>query len=711
MTVYYTFSDAAAPIDRVSVRQYLDQRLPDYMVPSTYVPLESIPMTIHGKVDVARLPAPSEADVARRDFVPPSNDPQRLVCAVLEELLPSTRVGIRDNFFELGGDSILSIRAVARINALGHSLTSRQFFDARTVEAIAALLETGSGQRASFSQASCQGALDLLPIQRRFFELQSDFESRYLQSALLFLPQGADERFFVEFMPVIQQRHDMLRARFDRTSGETATAFFVPSADIDPMAAFHVEEMSGIDADGRRRFLLETGEAHKAAIDIGRGRLFSFVLFKAETAADSRLLVIFHHLIIDGVSWRIILDDLKLAFEQHRAGQRIVLPQKGTSYQQWSRMIAGWRGGTIDELTCDPAATCERLLAVADAMPGQVSDTIADTATAVASLDASETRLLLQECHRAYRTQINDLLLAALSLALDRWQGIASPDVFMESHGRDEDLFDGVDLSHCIGWFTSLYPIRLPECASANQTEKAVILGVKDVLRRVRHMGLSNLASGCSTQTMGIVFNYLGQFDQQLASTNQFGRASESTGYDVDRRRRREHLIGFNGMVSEGRLVFNIDFNRHLFEPARVASLASHFEAALRALLVHCTGQTRSWASPSDFLLCDVTQQDLDLWQGELGEIEDSIRLRATSWACSTMPNWMAIPVMPRKICCISPTSSTQNPSSALGQPWSHDTLCCGPYSSDRISNRGCNWCCPGTSQSGPSTTFVALVR
>jgi amino acid adenylation domain-containing protein len=301
LTVYYTFADAHAAVDRISVRQFLDQRLPDYMVPTAYVPLDAIPMTIHGKVDVAGLPAPSEADIARRDYVQPATDLQRLVCAVLEDLLPSTRVGIRDNFFELGGDSILSIRAVARINALGHNLTSRQFFDARTVEGIAELLESGAGQRASFPQAPCEGVLELLPIQRRFFALQAGFESRYLQSALLFVPENADETFFAAFMPAIVQRHDMLRARFAAAADGTATACFA-AADTDAMSAFHVEDMTGMDADARSRFLQSRGDACKSAIDIEGGRLFSFVLFKADTAADSRLLVIFHHLIIDGVS-------------------------------------------------------------------------------------------------------------------------------------------------------------------------------------------------------------------------------------------------------------------------------------------------------------------------------------------------------------------------------------------------------------------------
>ncbi|MFD0727699.1 amino acid adenylation domain-containing protein, partial [Lysobacter brunescens] len=622
LTVYYTFTDPVASVDRISLRQFLDQRLPEYMVPAAYVPLDAIPMTIHGKVDVARLPAPTEADFARRDYVPPVTDLQRLICSVLEDLLSSTRVGIRDNFFELGGDSILSIRAVARINALGHNLTSRQFFDARTVEAIADLLESGAGERVAFPQSPSEGTLELLPIQRRFFDLQAGFESRYLQSALLFVPEFADEAFFAAFVSAIVQRHDMLRARFAVEGDGTANAFFA-STETDAMTALHVEDMTGMDAEARDHFLQSRGEAHKSAIDIEDGRLFAFVFFKAETAADSRLLVIFHHLIIDGVSWRILLDDLKLAFDQHRAGQRIVLPQKGTGYQQWSRMINAWGRDGGEEAAGTASATCECLLAVADATPAEVGDTLADTATVQAVLDPSETRILLQDCHKAYRTQINDLLLAALALALDRWQGIVSPDVFMESHGRDEDLFDGVDLSHCLGWFTSLYPIRLPACAGPETPEQTAILGAKDALRRVRHMGLSYLASGRHRDAMGIVFNYLGQFDQQLGSASQFGRASEATGHDVDRRRRREHLIGFNGRIADGRLVFGIDFNRHLFHPERIASLASHFESALRDLLAHCTSRTRAWASPSDFPLCDVSRRDLDLWQHEFGEIED----------------------------------------------------------------------------------------
>uniref|UniRef100_UPI002028B7D3 non-ribosomal peptide synthetase n=1 Tax=Microbulbifer litoralis TaxID=2933965 RepID=UPI002028B7D3 len=621
LVVYFVLGDEVPTAQsRSRMREFMEQRVPDYMVPVAYVPMTALPLTAHGKVDAAALPCPGEGDSVQHEYVAPRTDAEHRVCEVLGELLPQTRVGLRDNFYALGGDSILSIRAVARINAHGYRITSRQFFEARTVEGIAALLEADTSAGAGFDQAASDGVLELLPIQRRFLALRDGYEDRFLQSALLHVPNSLDEAFFATFLPEFYARHDLLRLRLGELDSPQPKAWFQPVDQTDPLAAFAFENLSGLDKDQRLQRIETVGDACKSAISITRGRLFSMVLFDADQPDDRRLLMVFHHLIVDGVSWRIVLDDLALALAQYERGESIQLSAKATGFQEWSRRLAEWCSaeGKLEAQAHWPAtAACE----------GNVEDgavgTLADTQRVTATLDVAETSALLQDSHNAYRTQINDLLLAALAMALVDWNGAGHHDVHLESHGRDDGLFDDIDLGQCLGWFTSLYPVRLAAHGIDEEGLRATILHTKQVLRRVPHLGLSYLYGDRLTIRPAIVFNYLGQFDQQMGQTSRFTRAPEATGFDVDRRRHREYGLGFNGHVTDGRLSFQIDFDGRHFGRGDAARLATAFERALRRVLVHCRQQTRSWASPPDFPLCAVTQVDIDRWQSEFGDIEN----------------------------------------------------------------------------------------
>ncbi|MDQ3287971.1 MAG: amino acid adenylation domain-containing protein, partial [Pseudomonadota bacterium] len=631
LTAYYSLAaGSGAGNHRSVVRQFMEQRLPDYMVPAAYVPMTVLPLTLHGKIDADALPPPGDGDTAQQDYVAPSTASQRLICSILSELLPAAQISIKDGFYALGGDSILSIRAVARINAHGHRLTSRQFFDAQTVEGIAALLDASLGAGAAFNQEPSCGKLELLPIQRRFLALRSGQNDRYLQSALLHVPEGVDEAFLGLLLPALYARHDLLRLRVGDTDGPEPNAWFQPVADVEPMAALSVVRQHGLSQAERMRGLEEAGDEYKAAISIAGGKLFSLVLFDADTPRDRRLLVIFHHLIVDGVSWRIFLDDLALAYEQYQRDGDILLPARTTSFQEWSARLSARsaeRGSESERpwpLELGDGSNYDTFLRGSrNELTEDVSDTLGDSQTVVAALDSNDTQALLQGCQFAYRTQINDLLLAALVVALEGWRGVTRHEVFMESHGRDHELFEDTDLGQCLGWFTTIYPVCVGSHGAEEEGIRATILDAKRALKQVPHLGLGYLGGERLTVKPAIVFNYLGQFDQQLGQASSFARAPEFTGFDVDRRRRREYLLGFNGRVADGRLTFNIDFSRHWFDAADVAALATGFEDALRSVLSHCRQQTRSWASPSDFPLCVVSQDDLEQWQREFGDIDD----------------------------------------------------------------------------------------
>ncbi|MDR6675787.1 non-ribosomal peptide synthetase [Xanthomonas sp. 1678] len=618
IVVYYqAIGTADAEGARTRIRQFLEERLPDYMVPMAYVPLAALPLTAHGKIDAAALPSPAEADLAQNGYVTPATATQRLVCSVLGELLGNPRIGIRDSFFAMGGDSILSIRAVARINAHGHRLTSRQFFDARTVEGIASVLDANASAGRQDDAGPSRGVLQPLPIQQRFLALGEGFDDRYLQSLLLHVPAAADAAFFRRFLHALFARHDMLRLRM-RRDGDAGTAlWFQEPEEAEPGSALTVVRLQSADEAGRSREIEQAGEACKAGIRLESGPLFAMLLLEAEQASQRRLLVVFHHFIVDGVSWRIFLDDLKLAFAQHVRAEPVALPLPGTRYQQWAQVVGAWQERTTWAPVTDAVAS-DRTWTGTAAGP----ETLADSVTATAVLAADATRALLQDCNRAYRTRIDDLLLAALGTALHEWRGITEQDVFLETHGRDEELAAGVDLGHCLGWFTSLYPLRL-HMAGGSAEPAELIRRIKEARRAEAHLGLAFLQGENLHVHPEILFNYLGQFDQQLSAGRDFSRAPEFTGHDVDRRRRRDAMLVFNGRVVDGELVFHLDASGVRFTQQDADDLAACFAQALQRVVAHCSNQPLSRSTPSDFPLCTVAQEDLDRWQEQFGELED----------------------------------------------------------------------------------------
>lgn len=607
---------AASRSDRLWLRRFLEERLPSYMVPAAYVQLDALPLNAHGKVDAAALLEPADTDLALAGHVAPVTASERLVCAVLGELLGQRGIGTADSFFALGGDSILSIRAVARINAHGHRLTSQQFFQARTVAGIASLLDAATSA-AAHADVPSSGVLLPLPIQQRFLALRQGHDDRYLQSLLLHLPASADARFVVGFIAALLQRHDALRLRI----GPDGSAYFVPLDSIDPASLLATVQLDSNSSLCAAQQIERAGEACKEGMRLEQASLFHAVHLDSAMPQDRRLLLVFHHFIIDGVSWRIVLDDLAQAHAQHLRGESIALPRSGTSLQRWSALVADWQGWVDAEegrtghapVTADSTWTGE----------STAPETLESNGVVTAMLDAESTRRLLRDCNRAYRTRIDDLLLAALGIALHGWRGVTEQDVHLESHGRDETLADGIALGQCLGWFTTLHPLRLHITGDGPLALATSIMHVKESRRNVAHLGLGHLRGAALRARPEILFNYLGQFDAQMGSGRAFARAPEFTGHDVDRQRLREALLVFNGRVSDGELCFHIDFSTLRFNNADIHELAAHFEQALSSVVAHCLEVPLSRATPSDFPLCSVLQADIDQWQSTFGQIED----------------------------------------------------------------------------------------
>ena len=344
-----------------------------------------------------------------------------------------------------------------------------------------------------------------------------------------------------------------------------------------------------------------------------------------------------HHLAVDGVSWRPLLEDLETAYQQLKAGQTVQLPPKTTSFKAWAEQLQKYAGAESlrNELAYWKSVTEPQRVAKAVEHPSsndaRAKNTEGSCRTLKFALSAAETQALLQQVPAAYNTQINDVLLTALARAWSQWSG--SPVLFtnLEGHGR-ENLFDDVDLSRTVGWFTSIFPLRLELPAPGNRWEPgAALKAIKEQLRQVPQHGIGygilrylcpdvDLAALPEPST---VFNYLGQFDHVLAGSKLFRFASESTGPWHSPQQRRRHALEVNSLVIDGRLELSWTYSENQHADASIRKLADEFLKALKELIAHCLSSKAGGRTTSDFPLARLNQATLDRLVAGRRDIED----------------------------------------------------------------------------------------
>ncbi|MCP2052623.1 UNVERIFIED_ORG: amino acid adenylation domain-containing protein/non-ribosomal peptide synthase protein (TIGR01720 family) [Pseudomonas fluorescens] len=589
--VAYLVNEGEAPTD---LKAWLLSSLPEYMVPTHFVTLAKLPVTANGKLDRKALPLPDTAP--QQAFVAPESELQKALAAIWSDVLGAPQVGLDDNFFELGGDSIISIQVVSRARQAGIRLSPRDLFQYQSVRSLA--LVASFEQATVIDQGPVSGEVILTPVQHSFFEQAIPARQHWNQSLLL-APREALEpaRLDVALTRLINH-HDALRLRFVRQADGWQQAHAEPVASVSVWQAQVADEAE---------LAALCDEAH-GSLDLEQGPLLRAVLVSMADGAQ-RLLLVVHHLVVDGVSWRILLEDLQQAY------RNAALPAKTSAYQDWAQQLQAHALTLGDQLPYWQAQTASADLPC-DNPQGGLQNRLGSKLEI--RLSAEHTRQLLQDAPAAYRTQVNDLLLTALARVVSRWSGQPAALIQLEGHGR-EDLFDTLDLSRTVGWFTSLFPVRL----HADGELSAAIKSVKEQLRAVPHKGigygllrylgtpdareaLSNLAAP------RITFNYLGQFDRQFNESALFVPATQGSGQAQDPEAPLANWLTVEGQVYGGELALQWGFSREMFEVATVQHLADDFQQELLALIAHCVDPKQGGLTPADVTLAHLTQPQLD---------------------------------------------------------------------------------------------------
>ncbi|MFJ4949542.1 amino acid adenylation domain-containing protein [Streptomyces sp. NPDC088760] len=646
LTAYVTGADGALPIPE-ELRERAAAALPAYMVPADVVVLDRFPTTVSGKIDRAALPAPvaPRRDAAER----PATDREALLCALYADLLGLEDAGPLDDFFALGGDSIGSIHLVSRARRAGVLLTPRQVFEHRTPRALAQVAAvTGAGDGGA-AEDDGTGTVPLTPIMR-WWRAQGGPTAGFHQSLLVSTPRGMTARQLTDILQALLDRHDMLRAALVRTPrGEELLEVPAPGtrAAEDVLVRVEADPAGGTAAAGDG--LRARHEAQAAARLVPEaGRMVGAVWWDAGPSAPGQLLLVVHHLAVDGVSWRVIGDDLTQAWQAVARGERPRLDPVPVSFRRWARLLhraatdpareaeAGYwqRVGQAGDVDAEPAVT----------VPGGTADQVV---TLDRTLPADLTAQLLGPVPEAFRTGPEEVLLSGLALAVTAWQagrGHAAPGrvvVDLEGHGREESLGD-LDLSRTVGWFTTLYPVALDvtgidtdDALAGGPAAGTALKRVKEQLAQVPDRGIGHgllrwlnpaTAPALSTAPAPLIgFNYLGRFAATGAGEAVRDWAAVPgeplVGGGVPDGTPVPHPLDIVAITEDGpegpRLTAGFSWPAGRFTEPDVAVLAGLWERALAGLARHAARPGSGGTTPSDLTLGGLSQQEIDELEAE----------------------------------------------------------------------------------------------
>ncbi|HBS44543.1 MAG TPA: non-ribosomal peptide synthetase, partial [Paenibacillus sp.] len=591
-------------------REYLKAKLPSYMVPSGFVAMEAIPLTANGKVDREALPMPEEKQI-NSECVGPRNSNEQILTTIWKRVLGVKKVGIYDNFFEIGGDSILSIQIISQASQEGLKLTPKQMFECPTIAELAQVAIETQGVQAE--QGIVIGNVPLTPIQCWFFEQEHPHTEHWNQSMLLRVKERLNVKLLEGAILNLLKHHDALRFRYEQLPNGT---WRQRNEGTDELSVLHVVKRNQVNEKEWNKIIQEEMNINQASFNLVTGPLMRVVYFEDNLTGNDRIFWVIHHLVVDGVSWRILLEDLQVVYNQMKQGQEVRLPAKSTSFKEWSERLQTYSDSGISKEVQNYWNEQVEKETMKIPMDYPIQETTEESIDQVTrTLGIEETQTLLYEFLVTHKTRIDEVLLTALGQAIVDCINQQTVSIHLEGHGREE-MIEGIDLSRTVGWFTSIYPVHLN--FQGTQTPIEGLKAVKEQLRRIPNRGvdygiLRYLNKGLLPfyqQKPSISFNYLGQFDQVFSRDSLFMQETGFTFLDHAPDSKPSHLIDVIGMVKDEKLHFIWMYSREQFSKLKIQVIADGMLRHLRQLINKPT--TESAFTVSDFADAeDLTEESL----------------------------------------------------------------------------------------------------
>ena len=523
-------------------------------------------------------------------YEPPGTEVERLLVEIWQQQLGIEPVGIEDNFFELGGDSVLAIHIVGKANQAGYKIKPNQLFEHQTIRELAEVASVSGSDPGPAQEIS--GELPLTPVQHWFFDLELPDPNHFNQSIMLAVPEGLNVAAFERSLARVVEHHDALRSRYTRNLASWRQHIEAPGETV-PVERI---DLLGMEPGLQRRRIEERAGELQTSLKLDTGPLLRAALFELGGERGGRIVLVAHHLVVDAVSWGVLVEDLWTGYERAVAGaDTIELPGKTTSVKEWSQRLVDYAATSVAEE--EMAFWREQANKTVNPLPVDLeggANSAASTATVTTELSEEQTHALITEANRALDTQVEDLLLTALWRAFHEWTSQSCLAVMQEGHGRS-GLLQDLDVSRTTGWFTSLYPLYL-EAPEATALEDLIVT-IRDQRHALPNRGMGFGVLRYLSPDAGIrnalallpdpevVFLYLGQFDRNLSLPGGWSRADEPLGPQRSASSDRAHLFEITAMIQQGRLQVHWHYSSNLHRAATVEHLAQAFIGSLGALI------------------------------------------------------------------------------------------------------------------------------
>ncbi len=604
-------------IDSADLKNFLRESLPEYMIPPVFVFLEELPLTPNGKLDRLSLPVPEFSRTESESYIAPRLPVEEILAGIWEKVLGKEKIGVHDNFFELGGDSIISIQILSLANQAGIKITPKQIFQFQTIAELSNVAVFSAP--AVNQQNEVSGTVNLTPVQKWFFDQNIPDPHFYNHSVLLKVPSGLNEKFLEASANELVRHHDALRLRFDFSGNQ----WHQINAETENGKIFSAFQIDFSDKDKGKNILEENIDDLQKSLNLSQGPLVRIRLYKTGLAED-RLLIIIHHLCVDGISWRIILEDLYKCYSDLNLNKEIKLPPKTTSFRDWSSKLSEYADSQkiASEKDYWKSVSDSKVQGIPEDYLSEINtNTVESSDEEAIFFDEQITEALLHEIPKVYNTKINDILLTALLIAYTNWSDETRLVINLEGHGR-EDIFENTDISRTVGWFTSIYPVLLDSGGSKDTGE--IIKKTKEDLRKIPENGigygiLRYLSSDKkfsayldNAEKAGIIFNYLGQMNDTVSKDAHWKTGSNSIILSRNVSGLRTHEIELNSIIINGRLRMNFIYSRNIHKKETMKKFADFYRSALLSVIDHCRNPEAGGYTVSDFSESGLDQQELD---------------------------------------------------------------------------------------------------
>lgn len=584
------------------LKDFLVRYLPDYMIPVHFIELDEIPLTINGKVNRELLPKP---EVKNEEFIAYRNEKEKYLINAVCDVLGLERVSVRQNFYHLGGDSIKAIQIASKLNDKGFKIKVKDILSNPIIEEMALCIEQSKGL--AINQDPCEGSIGPTPIVSWFFSQNFANPNHYNQSVLLELKHDVETKKLEIILNELIRHHDSLRINYNSQTGELFynyehldKYYNIQEHDLaNLLLAEQVDRMTLIADDLKSSFNMENGILIKACIfNLGQNA--------------KRLLITAHHLVVDGVSWRIILEDINAMVKQINNGQRITPAPKTHSYQEWAKVLENYCKKETDE----EGNYWKQILSKDFSFPTDHDlgeDTVDSSATITVQMSEDLTERLMVKANMAYNTEPKDLLITSLLRTIKWFTGSEDIIIELEGHGR-ENITESIDISRTVGWFTSLYPfyIRLGREDLSYQIKE-----VKEEIRKIPNKGvgfgiLKYISTAFNENIKKYVrFNFLGDFTTGNEN-NSVNLLNEQLGCDYGKGNNLTYIIEINCFIVSGKLNVLLTYSRNKFSENTMQIFVNSYINDLKTIINHCCDKEAVEFTPSDFDTVDISLEELE---------------------------------------------------------------------------------------------------